>query len=82
MWVGHGAVLYCLTHLCPSHLPYPLPPHREDQVLRERAEAWSKVEQMAKENPKVGHHSHSAATGLTQSPSFRLVRWCLPQPSQ
>lgn len=45
----------------------PLPPHREDQVLRERADAWSKVEQMAKENPMVGHHSHSAATGLTPS---------------
>ena len=32
-----------------------LPPHREEQVLQERAEAWSKVEQMAQENPVVSY---------------------------
>ena len=44
-----------------THHHHPLPRScREEQVLQERADAWGKVEQMAKENPVVGQQ-HSTA---------------------
>lgn len=58
---GHGTP-YCLTHL---HHPTTTP--REDQVLRDRADAWSKVEQMAKENPMVSHQTSARQHCLKDS---------------
>ena len=52
-------MLYCLyyTPTTTTTLPRSC---REEQVLQERADAWGKVEQMAKENPVVGQQ-HSTA---------------------